>query len=728
MLILLATLAGCPLNPDSNSNSNSNTNPPTSRGKRPSGTATLKRFGSADELLQYFKTQALESARFGGGMVFTNAAAGDSRGDAAPQSGGADSGGSMGEVMGQTPSPSGDGGSGASDDFTGTNVQTAGVDEADVIKTDGTYIYVARRGSLRVIKAAPRSELSETGQLALPGSEYIDSMYLFGTKVLLLSAAYDDRGGMPMRQFDAAWYPIWFAPQAVLYEIDVSNPAAPTTARRVELDGQIVNSRLVGERLIVVLRVTPDFPPNASARDIEASTLDDVLPQVRTGAGHARMVDWPQWYCPTIPEGYDMSAVVTLDANDVETVVDSVAVMANVGVLYASTQAVYLTDTTYDWWGYRENTTVHKLAYDENGAAQYVATGTFPGRPLNQFSLDEDGGYLRVATHVANGGFMVMQPGGPMVAVVDASGAAESGSGSTEPAGAGGGSASGNDGTTSSDDTATEPPPPTDLPYNAVFVLAEDAGKLNVVGEIRNIAPGERIYSARFLGPRGYLVTFRQIDPLFAIDFTTPTAPRLRGQLKVPGFSEYLHPLDTNHLIGVGRSTAPDGSAVPFGIQLSLFDVSDMDNPVVVEQSTIGGYGSYSEVSSDHKAFTYYESRGLLAIPAVLFGSGADKWDYRQTFNGIIVFSVAPATGFEELGRLESVALDVGGGYSYSAWTRSVFIGEDVYAVTPEGVRAATVPNFNETTVVTLHPLGNESPYGYGGGAGGATDGGMPSP
>lgn len=739
IMILLSLTAGCPLFPDPNPDPTPNPTP-TDRGKRPAGTAALKSFNSPDELLAYFKNQALQSTAFGGEQMFANSAGGDPRSGAPPASPTSfESDTAAGGATGDSASneATGDDGSGdAGGDFTGTNIQTAGVDEADVLKTDGTYLYVARRGSLRVVKAAPRAELAETGQLVLPDSEYIDSMYLFGSKVLLLSAAYGDADGVPVRSHDVAGYPIWFAPQAVLYEIDVSDPAAPSTVRRVELDGQIVNSRLVGERLIVVLRVTPEFPPGATRDQIESSTLEDVMPQVRRAGGAGAMVEWAQWYCPTIPEGYDMSAVVTLDANNLETIVHSVAVMANVGVLYASTRAVYLTDTTYDWWGYRENTTVHKLAYDDDGAARYVASGTFAGRPLNQFSMDEDGGYLRVATHVANGGWMVAEPGGPMVAVIDASGAEDSGSGST-----GSGSAAGSDGatsddgtapdddsTTSSDETPTEPPPPTDLPYNAVFVLAEDAGKLNVVGEVRDIAPGERIYSARFLGSRGYLVTFRQIDPLFAIDFTTPSAPRLRGELKVPGFSEYLHPLGPNHLIGVGRSTAPDGAAVPFGIQLSLFDVTDMDNPAVVEQATIGGYGSYSEVSGDHKAFTYFESRGLMAIPATLFGGGADPWDPQQTFQGILVFRVDATTGFEELGRLDSVAIDVGGGYSYSAWTRSVFIGDDAYAVTSEGVRAATVPNFNETSVVTLQPLGNESPHGDGGGAGEATDGGAPPP
>jgi uncharacterized secreted protein with C-terminal beta-propeller domain len=148
-------------------------------------------------------------------------------------------------------------------------------------------------------------------------------------------------------------------------------------------------------------------------------------------------------------------------------------------------------------------------------------------------------------------------------------------------------------------------------PDNAVFVLGESNGALDILGSVANFGTNEQIYAVRFLGDHGFVVTFRQIDPLFVLDLSDPQAPRLVGELEMPGYSEYLHPLGENHLMGVGRTTDESewGRTSVKGIQLSLFDVSDWTNPQVVQQLSLGSWGSYSEISTTHKAFTIHRAR-----------------------------------------------------------------------------------------------------------------------
>ncbi len=208
--------------------------------------------------------------------------------------------------------------------------------------------------------------------------------------------------------------------------------------------------------------------------------------------------------------------------------------------------------------GYSE-TGIHKIRLD-NGYIEGVADGSVPGWVLNQFSMDESDGYFRIATTTGH-----------------AWGVSTS--------------------------------------KNNVYVLDED---LKVVGELEDLAPGEQIYSARFMGNRLYLVTFKKVDPLFVIDLADPTAPRVLGKLKIPGYSNYLHPYDEKHVIGLGKE-AVDSEGGSFawyqGVKLSLFDVSDVSNPREVAKLEIGDRGTDSPALYDHKAFLFSRERNLLVIP-----------------------------------------------------------------------------------------------------------------
>jgi len=265
---------------------------------------------------------------------------------------------------------------------------------------------------------------------------------------------------------------------------------------------------------------------------------------------------------------------------------------------------------------------------------------------------------------------------------------------------------------------------------NNVFVLESQNGVLEIVGRAENIAPGESIQSARFVGPRGFLVTFRQIDPLFTLDLSDPTQPTIVGQLKVPGFSTFIVPMDSDHLLTVGQYVPQDNRAAG-GVQLSIFDISDFAHPSLMSSQVIG-QGASSEALFDPKAFTYFPEQNLLALPVSIFdgiffdgtviggpsdggmndqGSapgmdsvppdgGSDPGSSggapgsvggpsAQGFDGLIVYRATVADGFSELLRLDT-RMD-NSPFQYTSFTRGVFVGDRVFAVTDLGVVEASV-------------------------------------
>jgi inhibitor of cysteine peptidase len=635
-----------------------------------SGEAKLVAFESSNELLDYFKGQVTARHRNrGGNWPFGF--------------------GGFGAMGAEDAATDGEAGSATPQDqsYSTTNIQETGVDESDVVKSDGTYFYIARENTLRIVGATPADAMTEVGRLEL--DVHVTEMYLRGSRLILLAQGYEgyaNGNGAPEPAAEIMiWPPYYRASELTVIEVDISDPSAPAATREAELEGALASSRLVNDRLILVLTIVPDVPEDPSVLDISLLTLDDVMPQVRTQARESHMVQWQQCLHPESPDGYFMTAVITLDADDVETIVHSVAVLADAGTIYASPQALYVTDADYDADDeYREITAVHKFAFDDDGAAQYVASGSVPGRLLNQFSLSEHEGYLRLATHVQDARFFGWG-GGPLVGVAVAD--------------AGDDVAVGN---------AQRSDPPQD--YSAVYVLEQDGAALGLVGSVEDVAPNEQLHSARFVGTHGFLVTFRRIDPLFAIDLSDPANPEIKGELKIPGYSDYLHPLGENHLIGVGRTviTLPSwGAEEPGAAQLSLFDVSDLENPTVVQQLSLGGMHSWSYVTQTHKAFTLLSEEGLLAIPMRLTDDGTSYVEYDpDAFYGVVCLEVDPESGFTELGRLAAVGTPA---YDYESWypsggfwMRAAFIGDTVYAISADGVAAAPVDDMADVSTVEL--------------------------
>ncbi|QOJ13859.1 MAG: beta-propeller domain-containing protein [Planctomycetia bacterium] len=644
----LLGLGGCPAPVNNNSGSNKAT--------------LLKPFTGGDELVRYVRERVGASNRRVG--LFRNFGAAPTAAEGAADantSGGSDDG-----------------------SFSTTNIQEAGVDESDVFKSDGTHFYLAKGKSLRIVRATPTNELAEIGRLDI--EESIESLYLFEGRVIVLAQDYGRPGEIGIALIDI-WPPYYAGGNTVIYDVDVSDPAAPKVARKTELDGGLIASRLTGGRLILVLNIVPRVPSQLGV--LTPLSAADVLPRVRAAGREQAAMNATSIYYPDAPNGWYMTSITTLDASNVESVLGATAVMANAGTVYVSASALYLSDTDYDETdNFRESTSIHKFSFDEGGVAKYVASGSVSGRLLNQFSLGEHEGVLRLATHI--------QPALPAVGIGFGGNAADVAV-ATEPAPRPARAQARNDATVAS---------------NAVWVLGEADGQLKQLGAITGIAPDERIYSARFLGDTGYLVTFRQIDPLFTIDLSDPANPQLLGELKVPGFSDYLHPVSEKLLIGVGRSVTltPWGGAVPTSLQLSLFDVSDLKNPVAIQQLELGGYGSGSEVNHNHKAFTFLPATGVLALPVTLtnddykpFFEADSRYVEPQYRTGVIAFRVTEK-GFERLGFLDDSGQRGADYWWWPQWRRAAIIGDSLYVASPLRVSGAPLADLTAATRVDLAP------------------------
>jgi uncharacterized secreted protein with C-terminal beta-propeller domain len=241
---------------------------------------------------------------------------------------------------------------------------------------------------------------------------------------------------------------------------------------------------------------------------------------------------------------------------------------------------------------------------------------------------------------------------------------------------------------------------------SVMSVLAQKGSALETVGQLTGIAPTEDIRSVRFQGARGYVVTFKKTDPLFVLDLTEPTKPTITGQLKIPGFSTYMHPLDAGHLLALGYEADDQGTFAWFnGIQLQIFDVTDLANPLLLHKKVYGTRGSSSSALTDHLGFTYLPARNLLTLPMSICDGGGNGSFGTLSFSGVVAMNVSLTDGITELGRLEEPYPDTqaASGFYYGGacsdwWTdsssvvrRTVVMDDFLYAVSDNRVRVQSL-------------------------------------
>ncbi|WP_419863274.1 beta-propeller domain-containing protein [Candidatus Poriferisodalis sp.] len=479
-------------------------------------------------------------------------------------------------------------------DYSTSNVQEAGIDEPHVLKTDGRRMVVASENRVHVVDVTgPAPVLVATVEI---GDHWISNLLLHGDRVLVFASQWDvivpfSEPGDTASEIEpmSSW-----GPTTGIVEIDLSG-ATPHVTRRLDIEGDYVGARLTDGVVRLVTRSRPRAIPWAvpetadlaaqerstgANRDLVASTtVDDWLPRFSlsdasgTATAGGRLVDCDRVWVPPHYAGPGTLSVTTIDISSegLDGPMDTSSIMSDGSTVYASPEHLYVTTTRWHDWrlepagpgdGAPVETEVHMFDTTGRATSTYVGSASVIGTVLNQYSMSEHEGHLRIATTTAP----VWQP------------------------------------------WRTEGGPESE---SFVTMFAVGAEGLSEVGQVGGLGIGERIFAVRYLGDIAAVVTFRQVDPLYLLDLSEPTAPAVRGELKITGYSAYLHPLGDDLLLGVGQEATDEGFTV--GTQVSLFDIADLDRPQRIAQWTAPG--GHSQVEFNALAFLHWQPSDLAVLP-----------------------------------------------------------------------------------------------------------------
>ena len=585
---------------------------------------------------------------------------------------------------------------GASASYSTTNVQVAGVDEPDFIKNDGKYAYVLSGSKLTIAEVHPAASAKIASKVGLDIQEgqYLQNMFLNNNTLVVFYQEYAQDHVIP--QYDFVPQPV-YNPKTHILILDITDRAEPKTVKDYAVSGSYSDARMIGDYAYLVT--------TSSLYDYR----QPLMPRIAEGG---RTIAVPDVYYFHNPEpNYNFNTVSSVNIKSKQDAINSQTFMMNpASTLYVSEHSIYIAYQKYQPYGYYDTanrerffkvvvpllpsdvqqkirsidsdqsasesdrwdriataledmynhmgeqdkttltdkirqalsdydseahssssrTVIHKIAIGPSGQLDYKAKGEVPGRLLNQFSMDESGNRFRIAT------------------TVDYYSRYSSGM------------------------------------YSNVYVLDES---MNTVGSLEKLEKGESIYAARFMGDRLYLVTFQQLDPLFVIDLSSDN-PKVLGQLKLPGYSSYLHPYDGTHIIGVGRDTKDSGhgGAAATGVKVALFEVADVANPRLVGDYVIPGQGTDTEVLNDHKALLFDKSRNLLSIPVSSYDSEPTyepdgKYIQPKVWRGFYVFGVGPDSGVTLKGKIEHLNSTSDYYYGGVQGSRSFYIDNVLYTV-----------------------------------------------
>ncbi len=475
-------------------------------------------------------------------------------------------------------------------DYSGTNVQELGIDEPDLLKTDGNRILVVEDQWLHHVDVSGDTAVL-TDSLELPGT-WGAEMLLEGDRLLVLTQAegYHGEGQAAETAMSRLVQPGHWKPLTSVVEVDLSDPSALAVSNTLTLEGSYVSARVVNGAARIVVSSGPEqlpfvYPQNTAGEDratefnrqiVAETVVDDWLPSYVHEAADGTLTDGLLVDCdrvshPTTFAGFSTLSVVTVGLDAPMVAPDTTAVLADGQTVYAGGEHLYVATTSYvepealeDQASWDEvdrayATSIHQFDVGDPTATTYVGSGAVPGHVLNQFSMSEHAGHLRVATTL----------GGPWGFRDDSE--------------------------------------------SVVTVLAADTGgDLVQVGQVGDMGKGERIYAVRFVGDVGYVVTFRQTDPFYTVDLSDPANPVVRGELKITGYSGYLHPISADLVLGIGQEATETGRTT--GTKVTLFDVSDLDNPTALDTWAPAGGGN-SAAEWDHRAFLWWAPMDLAVLP-----------------------------------------------------------------------------------------------------------------
>jgi uncharacterized secreted protein with C-terminal beta-propeller domain len=547
-------------------------------------------------------------------------------------------------------------GSSADINYSTTNNQEEGIHEADLFQVDATHAFAIDGDRLIIIEAVQQqsgvamqiNDARIVSQVALRGEAV--EMFLSGNQVVIVQRVKHQSVAL---QYSASSVPSR-DPQlemvmAVIY--DVSDRSLPLLVREVAVEGEYISGRRIDDELHLVTRSAMGGPRPEQDKEVnlselmaqvETAQLDDWFPHVysrsfavgvKVNESVARS-DCARTFAAQSGGGDDAIGIYSIDLSKQDSRVQTTTFIGDGSIVYGSRNSIVVAQTNYADATYTDGsvenvqaTQLHRFALAD-GRATYAGSGLVHGWVLNQFSISEHRGYLRVGTQMNRGEFdsrsMIF----------------------TMPVSA----------------------PPSDQDV----MMGTEVPTLQVAGQLTDIGVREDLYAVRFMGDVAYLVTFQQVDPLHTIDLSNPANPVEMGELEVPGYSTYLHPIDNGRLLAVGTDTDVNG------VKLSMFDVSRLTDPTALVERTIGSSGSSSEVAIDHRAFRYLPDWRLMALPV---DEGGRK--------GMHLFEVG-ASSFTERGVIDHAQLL---GVPGADARRAYHIGSYLYVYSGAGVTISDLRN-----------------------------------
>ena len=679
----------------------------------------LKKFSSTDEIKKFLLDAEARNTILNGGNIMLDRIALPtmSVGEGAPVPfGSTENSGSV--TLGDPDANKNSG----SDQYSTTNLQVGNVEEPDFLKNDGKYAYILSGDKLTIIDAYPGESAKVVLKIGLDvQGQSLQNMFLNKDRLVIF---YQGSGEQySIQQYDYIPRPI-YTPTTHALVMDVSDKENPKIVKDYEVNGNYYNARMIGNYAYFIVNngvdyrnpimpllkessktiITPDvyyFDNPEQYYNFNTITSFDIFGDKINSQtfmmGYTNMMyvsedniyltyqkNFPYMYYEANGKDRFFNVVVPLLPEDAQSQIKSIE-NSNLGFDDKWNKIADLLQDTYNKMPESDKkvlfekiqkaideyeikiqqetrkTVVHKISIND-GALNYVSKGEVPGYLLNQFSMDESGNRFRIATTSE----FYTQQGNHL--------------------------------------------------YNNVYVLDDN---LHIVGSLEKIAEDESIYSTRFIGDRLYMVTFQRTDPFFVIDLSED-APKVLGALKIPGYSNYLHPYDENHIIGIGKETKENkyGGVETLGVKVALFDVSDVQNPKEIDSYGIGGSGTDSEVLGDHKALLFNKEKDILSIPIweqgqyvePLPADGIDRpYPNPKVWRGFYVFGVNPDDGFSLKGKVEHISGDY---YWYGYGSRSFYIGDVLYTVSPNLMKMNDLNDINhEINQIKLDNTGKIIPY-----------------
>ncbi|WP_335870380.1 beta-propeller domain-containing protein [Bacillus sp. 2205SS5-2] len=547
--------------------------------------------------------------------------------------------------------------------YSETNNQVQGVDEADIVKTDGNYIYQLANQSLVITDTHDPQNLSIASKTSFDNGFSARELFLDGDILVVIGDRWEMQEQEVIAQSSSSMPDdrMHFNGMTYAYLYDVSNRSEPTLMREIGLEGNYVTSRKINGYVYLVAQQYPNFWLLEEKEEIDLRPRFFDSEQGST----VQTIDYSNIKYFPGSEETNITLLTAINIKEPQVKVNIETYLGSGHEVYMSRDNLYLSIPKYtdvsDGHMQSPDTEIYKFAV-RGMNIHFVSKGKINGTILNQFSMDERDGHLRVATTKG----LAWKEGDPST--------------------------------------------------NHLYILDEN---MKQVGAVENLAKGERIYSVRFMEGKAYVVTFKQVDPLFVIDVSDPKAPTVLGELKIPGFSTYLHPYDENHLIGFGFETTlvkddkqlnSPPRVLTGGMKISLFDITDFQNPKEQATEVIGGRGTYSYMLHDHKALLHHKKNDLFAFPvSVYHEKEGSLYEQELDYQGALVYEISPTKGIKQQATLTFNDQRLDGGPEkdmYENWEneiqRLLYINDDLFTLSSSKIGSYDLATFEEQDILEL--------------------------